>query len=378
MGAAPGDDVIALSRLTTGVLIRLNEMTNHSLVLPLLIFYPTSRCNSRCVSCDWWKSTGADDLTLPEIAVIVRELPTIGTRRVAFSGGEPLVRPDLFDVARLFLQAGVRLHLLSNGLLLQRHAEDVARMFDQVTISLDGATPDSYHAIRGVTGLAAIEAGVAALKAIAPKLRVTARATIHAANFRELPRLVDQAKALRLDGISFLAADLSSDAFGRPPRPAARSNDNGRRGGAAPAPRVRRPRQPESPLALDARQIAQFGAVIARLARDYAGDFASGFIAERPEKLRRLPRYYAALRGERRFPRVSCNAPWVSAVLEANGAVRPCFFHQPIGNVREKPLAAIIRSDLPAFRRALDVATHPLCQRCVCSLNAGVMSPLWQ
>jgi MoaA/NifB/PqqE/SkfB family radical SAM enzyme len=37
-----------------------------------------------------------------------------------------------------------------------------------------------------------------------------------------------------------------------------------------------------------------------------------------------------------------CNAPWVSAVLETDGTVRPCFFHEPIGNAREESLAAVI------------------------------------
>ena len=48
----------------------------------------------------------------------------------------------------------------------------------------------------------------------------------------------------------------------------------------------------------------------------------------RRSSLRRLPRYYAALRGDEPFPHVSCNAPWVSVVVEANGSVRPCFFHE--------------------------------------------------
>jgi radical SAM protein with 4Fe4S-binding SPASM domain len=60
---------------------------------------------------------------------------------------------------------------------------------------------------------------------------------------------------------------------------------------------------------------------------------------------------------------------WVSAVVEANGAVRPCFFHPPVGNVREAPLDRILREDLPAFRRKLSVATDPLCERCVCSIR---------
>jgi len=64
--------------------------------------------------------------------------------------------------------------------------------------------------------------------------------------------------------------------------------------------------------------------------------------------------------------------------IEANGAVRPCFFHDPIGNVRQAPLDRILRRDLPDFRGRLRVPEDPLCQRCVCSIRAGARSALWQ
>ena len=94
--------------------------------LPLLILYPTSRCNSRCISCEWWKSTGADDLTFEEIEGVSRELPALGTRVVAFSGGEPLLRRDLFAIAASFRARGARLELLTSGVLLAKKARERA------------------------------------------------------------------------------------------------------------------------------------------------------------------------------------------------------------------------------------------------------------
>src|SRR5881392_1710486 len=99
------------STLATATLVRLGEVTNRTFVLPLLIFYPTGRCNSRCVSCDWWKQSGADDLALDEIASLAAALPALGTRMVVFSGGEPLLRPEVFEAARLFRDRGLVLHL---------------------------------------------------------------------------------------------------------------------------------------------------------------------------------------------------------------------------------------------------------------------------
>ncbi|MFI5178798.1 MAG: radical SAM protein [Vicinamibacterales bacterium] len=339
--------------LTTAMLVRLGEVSNHTFVLPLVIVYPTSRCNSRCVSCDWWKQSGAGDLSLREIDGLAGSLPSLGTKLVVFSGGEPLLRPEVFEMAALFEGRGLTLHLLTSGILLERFAERVAHHFARVSVSLDATTEALYERIRGVAALGTVARGVAKLRAIAPRIPVTARATLHRENFTELPRLVDCAKAMGLDGISFLSADVSSGAFGRDERP------------------------DPSLLALGPEEICAFEQVVERTIAAYQRDFASGFIAESPDRLRRLPQYYAALAGARPFPPVSCNAPWVSVVVEANGSVRPCFFHEPVGNVRTTPLAEIVGQNLRAFRQSLDVSADPVCTRCVCSLKAGWRRAPW-
>jgi MoaA/NifB/PqqE/SkfB family radical SAM enzyme len=131
-------------------------------------------------------------------------------------------------------------------------------------------------------------------------------------------------------------------------------------------------------LALSPREIAEFADLVELTLDEYRGDFESGFVAESPEKLRRLPRYYAALGGEGSFPAVVCNAPYMSAVIEADGAVRPCFFHAPVGNVRKAPLDDIIGRNLAAFRRGLDLASDPVCTKCVCSIKTSWRSAPWQ
>jgi MoaA/NifB/PqqE/SkfB family radical SAM enzyme len=348
-----------LTMVATNTLVAAGAATNRTFVLPLLIFYPTGRCNSRCVSCDWWKHSGADDLSLDEIRELASGLPSLGTRVVVFSGGEPLLRPEVFDAAASFRDRGMTLHLLTSGVLLERFAGRVARHFARVIVSLDAATERLYEEIRGVDALEIVERGVAKLRGLAPGVPVTARATLHRMNFRELPRLVDHAKSMALDGISFLPADMSSTGFGRAPE----------RDGA--------PRELSS-LALDRDEVREFEATIEYAIERYARDFASGFIAESPDKLRRLPRYYAAAAGDEPFPRVSCNAPWVSAVVEADGSVRPCFFQRAIGNLRRTPFETIVTRNLPAFRRSLDVGANPVCVRCVCSLKTSWRRSPWR
>jgi Fe-coproporphyrin III synthase len=337
----------------TTVLVRLGELTNRTFVLPIVVFFPTSRCNSRCVSCDWWKCSGAGDLTLKEIEAVADALPSLGTRMVLFSGGEPLLRPEVFDAAAMFRENGITLHLHTSGVLLDRTAADVARVFSRVIVSLDASTEVLYQAVRGVAALTTIERGVARLQRLAPNVPITARATLHRWNFRELPHLIDHARAMALDGISFLPADVFSSAFGR----------------EFPA-RI-------DTLALNADEVAEFAELVEETISNHADDFTSGFVAESPAKLRRLPQYYAALRGEESFPSVSCNAPYMSAVIEADGSVRPCFFHQTVGSVRLEPISSIVRRNLPAFRENLTIASNPICTRCVCSMKTGWRSAPW-
>src|ERR1700733_11002397 len=65
-----------------------------------------------------------------------------------------------------------------------------------------------------------------------------------------------------------------------------------------------------------------------------------------------------------------CNAPWVSAVIEASGDVRPCFFHPVIGNIHRQALNDIVNSpEALNFRASLDVDTNEVCRQCVCSLH---------
>ena len=342
--------------LTTTVMARLGEATNRTLVLPIVMFAPTHRCNSACVSCAWWQTpAGAaeQELSLDDIDLLASDLARMGTRRVVFTGGEPLLRPDIADIARLFRRRGMTLHLLTSGLALQSRTASVAAVFERVIVSLDGATAAQYRAVRGVDGFDAVRSGVQSLRAAAPRIPVSARSTIHRLNFRDMPALVSTAREIGCAGISFLAADLGSAAFGHRTLPAVQT------------------------LRLSRQDVDDLRVVIDALIRDRAADIASGFIAEPPAKLRMIAQYYAAMNGDGPFPPKACNAPWMSAVIKANGDVRPCFFHDVVGNVRRDRIATIARTALPAFRATLDVASNETCGRCVCSLKVGWRSQPW-
>src|SRR5262245_6165879 len=353
--------MLSPANLRANLLVKLGEVTGKTHALPLVLFAPTARCNSRCVSCDWWRADGAGDLSLAEIATLADDLQRAGTRVVTLTGGEPLVRPDVMAVADLFRARGMALQLLTSGLALGRYADDVAARFESVTVSLDGHTPELYRQIRGVDGLEAVVAGVQKLRARAPHIGVTARWTIHRHNFRFLPELYAKSREIGVDQISFLAADVSSDAFNRKPDLMVVTDETG-----SPAK-----------LLLTEDQVAEFDAIVETTIRKHRRAFAERRIAPDPGGLRRLVRYYRAHLGQGSFAAPPCNAPWASVFIEADGDVRPCFFHPPVGNLRERPLADLLASAMPAFRAGLDIATNGVCMRCVCSLKVGLRSRLW-
>jgi len=127
--------MLSPANLRANLLVKLGERTGKTHALPLVLFSPTARCNSRCVSCDWWRADGARDLSLAEIEGLAGDLARFGTRVVVFTGGEPLYRPDVMAAADLFRAKGMTLQLLTSGLGLGRYAEDVAARFQAVTVS---------------------------------------------------------------------------------------------------------------------------------------------------------------------------------------------------------------------------------------------------
>jgi MoaA/NifB/PqqE/SkfB family radical SAM enzyme len=174
---------------------------------------------------------------------------------------------------------------------------------------------------------------------------------VQRANHRALRATVQAAHEIGLERISFLAADVSSSAFNRPE-------------GWSPE-RVEE-------VALNAADLPALAAELDAMFAENGDDFASGFIAESPAKLRqRLLAYYTALTGDGAFPPNRCNAPWVSAVIESDGAVRPCFFQPALGNIRSaQSLDAILNSpEAIAWRRGLDIERDAICRKCVCTLQ---------
>ena len=173
-----------------------------------------------------------------------------------------------------------------------------------------------------------------------------------------LRETVRSVKGLGLDGVSFLAADVTSEAFNR--------------AGTWPDDR-------QSEVALSAGEILVLEEEVEQLIAEFADEIDGGYIAESPAKLRRIVASFKARLGQVKAESPRCNAPWVSAVVEADGSVRPCFFHPAVGNIGDASSGRSCQwskgtsfstraerrkqSDLPTMRvLALPFASQPVSQ----------------
>jgi hypothetical protein len=127
--------------------------------LPLVTLYLTERCNSRCITCDYWRH-GRTDLDLAAVAGLLPSLRRLGTETVVLSGGEPLLNRDWGAIAALLGDQGLDVWLLTSGLSLAKHARRAGALFRTVTVSLDGTDPATYAAIRGVDAFDVVCRGV--------------------------------------------------------------------------------------------------------------------------------------------------------------------------------------------------------------------------
>lgn len=262
----------------------------------------TNRCNMRCDFCAFW-SNGAhprEELSLADYRRLERELSEVGRFLISIEGGEPLVRPDLVDIVELLSRRHVTL-LYTNGWYVDRA---IARRLlgaglSQVGVSIDFPDAARHDAKRGLAG--AFERAWRALDHLRDAApgggkQVHVMTVYMEENRRELEALLQQSRAR---GVGHCLTLLATDGTRRAP------------GGS-------RPRAPVADHLLDLwRRYPHF-----RVMRDYLAhmdDLSSGAMP-------------------------ACRAGQQSFNIDHLGNLAPCIekIAEPVGNVREQPLAELL------------------------------------
>jgi len=113
----------------------------------------TNRCNLSCLHCYSKADLDAvDTLTTEDVMRTLPKLKANGVKFLIFSGGEPLTRKDLFDIATHCKELGIVTYLSTNGLYVKKgNAKKILDTFDYIGISIDGS-PKVHDAFRGLKG----------------------------------------------------------------------------------------------------------------------------------------------------------------------------------------------------------------------------------
>jgi len=160
---------------------------------PVVVWNVTRRCNLKCVHCYAQARDEAfpDELSTAEGKAVLDDLADFGCPVVLFSGGEPLVRPDLTELAAYAVERGMRAVISTNGTLID---EAKARELKEVGLSYVGISLDGLEQVndrfRGVKGaFAKAMEGIAACRDAGVKVGL--RFTMNRLNAMEIPSIFD-------------------------------------------------------------------------------------------------------------------------------------------------------------------------------------------
>jgi len=170
---------------------------------PRLIFWElTTGCNLRCIHC---RASATElmsplDLGFEQCARIVDQIAEYAPLILVLSGGEPLWRRDVFDIAARATSKNIRVALATNGTLVDEamahRIQDAG--IQRVAVSLDGADRQTHDSFRGHVGAfdAAIY-GIKCLQALGVSTQINTTVSQH--NAHQLPAILRLAQALKVD-----------------------------------------------------------------------------------------------------------------------------------------------------------------------------------
>jgi AdoMet-dependent heme synthase len=170
-----------------------------------LVFWEVTKgCNLRCIHCraSATELSSPTDLPTRTALGIIDQIAEAANPILVLSGGEPLYRSDIFQLARYATDKGLRVALATNGTLVTK---EVARMIvdsgvKRVSISLDGADSLTHDSFRGIPG--AFDAAVYGLRNLKSLgMSVQINMTIARHNARQLPQVLELAKSLGADAL---------------------------------------------------------------------------------------------------------------------------------------------------------------------------------
>jgi heme b synthase len=176
---------------------------NKGATLRLVAWETTRNCNLACVHCRASAEHGpfTGELDTRASFHLLDQIAEVGEPIVILTGGEPLLRPDIFDIARYGTDKGLRMVMAPNGTLITE--KTTRQMADagikRISVSLDGATKESHDRFRGVEG--AFEGALRGIRRVKEAgIEFQINTTITKTNLSEIPKI--QELAIKLGAVA--------------------------------------------------------------------------------------------------------------------------------------------------------------------------------
>ena len=171
--------------------------------LRLVAWETTRNCNLACMHCRASATHGpfSGELDTDGAFRLLDQISQVGKPIIILTGGEPLLRPDIFDIARYGTQKGLRMVMAPNGTLItEKFAKQMADAgIQRISISLDGATRETHDRFRGIDG--AFEGALRGIKlAKEAGVEFQVNTTITKTNLKEIPEI--QELAIKLGAVA--------------------------------------------------------------------------------------------------------------------------------------------------------------------------------
>ncbi|GAB3170738.1 hypothetical protein GCM10027059_37710 [Myceligenerans halotolerans] len=287
----------------------------------------TENCQARCVTCDYWKHRWHDAMDTDKAVSVIDQIADLGVTTLRLTGGEPLLRRDLFDVLdRARTDSFSTIALQTNGLLLGRFIDRVnASPITHVVVSLD-AVGDRNDTIRGISGY--FDKALAGLDAVEGKTRIIAM-TLNQVGAGDLDELLDHVE--RLGG--YLACNLP---------------DNRLYFLQDAALAGLWPDEPASE-----QIVTTLGRRLGKQFTPYELDYVRGYLRQGDPTMRDM--------------NPPCVLGYTTVYISSDGAVRSgCYVLPPIGNILEDDLESIL--DSAAYQARAKSMLRLECPGCACNV----------
>lgn len=215
--------LFALNEVKQLLAVPLSFRINTPLTSPTLAnIFLTSRCDSRCIMCDFWKpeTTQPRELSTNEWFSVFSQIKELGIKMVSVSAeGEVLMRRDIFKLLGRLGKLGIPYSVNTN--LLSASPERAKRLVDcgvtSIMTSIDSATPSGYHRIRGIkNGLHKVLKAIENIKKTGLE-NISIGSVCMIENVDELANIAELGRSIGISGVRYTAMQQQGFAKDRNP-----------------------------------------------------------------------------------------------------------------------------------------------------------------